>query len=96
MEWSSRKNVDGVITDNPRLYLDVCRRHEEAVDDAAAGRQQPGLATAARDKNPAGLWRWTRLYAEIALMQLLATIFITVWRIPFGSERKRVQRALNR
>ena len=26
MEWSIRKGVDGVITDDPRLFLEVCER----------------------------------------------------------------------
>lgn len=27
MEWSIRKRVDGVITDDPRLFLEVCERY---------------------------------------------------------------------
>ena len=27
MEWCIRRELDGVITDDPAVFLDVCRRH---------------------------------------------------------------------
>jgi phosphatidylglycerol phospholipase C len=29
MKWSIRKEVDGVITDDPKKYLEVCRTYQE-------------------------------------------------------------------
>ena len=28
MKWSIRKQVDGVITDDPKKYLDVCKKYK--------------------------------------------------------------------
>ena len=36
MEWSIRKESDGVITDDPKLFLEVCKRHSSG--DGAEGR----------------------------------------------------------
>jgi phosphatidylglycerol phospholipase C len=30
MRWSIRKGVDGVITDNPKRYLEVCKEYDES------------------------------------------------------------------
>ncbi|KJK83082.1 hypothetical protein H634G_01210 [Metarhizium anisopliae BRIP 53293] len=47
MRWCVERNVrggggggvvDGVVTDDPRLYLDVCRRYEDDVDAGLPGR----------------------------------------------------------
>ena len=32
MLWCIRHDVDGVLTDDPKLFLDVCRRYESAED----------------------------------------------------------------
>ncbi len=85
MRWSIRKGVDGVITDDPKLFLDVCRRWE-------SGSDEPLRKRSARQQ----LSRWLKLYAETAFMQLVAVVFITMFRIALGSERKRVQKALRR
>ena len=29
MKWCIRRNLDGVITDDPKLFLDVCRRYDD-------------------------------------------------------------------
>lgn len=33
MKWSIRKEVDGVITDDPKKFLDVCDRWDDAERD---------------------------------------------------------------
>lgn len=69
MEWSIRKEVDGVITDDPKLFLDVCERWRR--ETAAAGQ---GEAAAAARKRPNGTRR-VRLFARVIFIQLLATLF---------------------
>jgi len=89
MEWSIRRRVDGVITDDPKLFLDVCRRWDGEVRDAARdGREARGRT--ARETPPS---RWARLYAEVALMQVLAMVVGVVMRIALGPERRRIQSA---
>ncbi len=41
MEWSIRKGVDGVITDDPKLFLEVCQRWEEKSE--VEGEDRDGL-----------------------------------------------------
>lgn len=33
MEWCIRRNLDGVITDDPKLFLEVCKRHDESAPE---------------------------------------------------------------
>lgn len=64
MEWCIRQNlgrrggkkgspaaalIDGVITDDPRLYLDVCDRFEDELDGKVI-RPKMGLAQRAREE----------------------------------------------
>ena len=91
MEWSIRRGVDGVITDDPKLFLDVCRRwDDEAARAVPAGR--PVLGRTARETTPS---RWAKLYAEVALFQVLSMLFGIAMRIALGPERTRIQSALN-
>lgn len=104
MEWSIKQGgISGVITDDPKLYLDVCRRYaDERNGDRDRDRFDPTTATAAfsKEDDPDGrrrrrpgskFWRWTRLYAEVVLIQVLIAVFILVMRVRLGSERKRVR-----
>jgi len=112
MDWSIRSRVDGVITDDPRLYLDVCRRHEaedgggDDDDDSGGGGGGPGgggprllrrggerLELEGRRRRVA---RWLKMYTGVVIIQLLVWVYVTLVRIPLGSERRRVQKAMRR
>ncbi|KAL8388055.1 hypothetical protein RB595_009485 [Gaeumannomyces hyphopodioides] len=99
MEWSIRKGgISGVITDDPKLYLEVCQRYaDEKNGDAPAAGDRFDPRTAASKEDPGGAqpdakaWRWTRLYTEVVLIQMLIAVFVLVMRVRLGSERKRVR-----
>lgn len=81
MEWSIRKGgISGLITDDPELYLEVCRRYENDDDDEGSdARREDIINNTLGEKIPhgdAGALRWTRLYAEVVLLQILARILI--------------------
>ncbi|KAI6369301.1 hypothetical protein MCOR25_004482 [Pyricularia grisea] len=91
MEWSIKKGgIDGLITDDPELYVEVCRRQ----DDDRGGERGYVMGSGLEQKmlpQESGALRWTRLYAEVIILQILARILILVTRIRLGSERKRVR-----
>lgn len=68
MEWSIRKGVDGVITDDPELFLEVCRR---------CGEVDSGSASALAPRRPPSRLRRIRQYIAVAQIQIL-TMFLTV------------------
>ena len=92
MEWSIRKQVDGVITDDPKLFLEVCDRY------AAAGLSPTGASSSAEQGttttkgihggNGGGMWtkandklRRTRLYARAFFFQVAALVLtVVMWR----------------
>jgi phosphatidylglycerol phospholipase C len=37
MEWCIRRRLDGVITDDPKLFLDVCKRYDDRVAEESFG-----------------------------------------------------------
>ncbi|KAK3685068.1 PLC-like phosphodiesterase [Podospora appendiculata] len=81
MEWSIRKQVDGVITDDPKLFLEVCDRWAARVESLVKrGGSSRGGRTAV-----------ARLYAWAFACQLLS-LFVTAiaWR-RFTSIDKRKQ-----
>ncbi|KAF4911370.1 Phosphatidylglycerol phospholipase C [Colletotrichum viniferum] len=82
MEWSIAKGVDGVITDEPEAFLEVCRRWE-GEDGSAAATKEGGsrLEQIRRERKDQGLKRMVKLYAEIAFIQVLVAIFTPVLMI---------------
>ncbi|TIC92478.1 Phosphatidylglycerol phospholipase C [Colletotrichum higginsianum] len=94
MEWSIRAGADGVITDDPELFLEVCRRWEgretaaaaaghrsgSVVGDVAAGEESDDTKAARRaGRVRDGTWRRTlRLYLEIVGVQVLVAVFTPV------------------
>lgn len=50
MRWAIRKRLDAVITDDPKLYLEVCKRYRKEAEAAAAngGQVREGLLATAR------------------------------------------------
>jgi len=85
MEWSIRKEVDGVITDDPKKFLEVCKRHEAtaaaAKDLPANGGPSLQLSTTSRRS---GVRRWTRLYLELVAFNVMTTIFTGVFIYMLG------------
>lgn len=44
MKWSVRKEVDGVITDDPKLYLDVVGQLEREAQERGSSGDEKGIA----------------------------------------------------
>ncbi|KAI1211734.1 PLC-like phosphodiesterase [Annulohypoxylon truncatum] len=67
MEWSIEKELDGVITDDPKLFLEVCNR---AVGKEAEGQVRRlvnrSLKITARD-----LWDWVRYIPFIIVIMII-------------------------
>lgn len=88
MEWSIRAGVDGVITDEPEAYLEVCRRWKGGEDakallgtSASAEGRDSGKTGGERRleqlrrSNDQGWKRTIKLYLEVALIQVLVAVF---------------------
>lgn len=83
MEWSIKKDVDGVITDDPKLFLEVCDRWK--------GKPRDKRITVTKQS---GLRRWVKLYANIALVQVLVTIFLTILMMRSGTPGSQMRKAM--
>lgn len=83
MEWSIRKDVDGVCTDNSKVFLEVCDRWK-------------GMQVTRRSKpmRRTGLRRWTKLYANVAFIHVMVTIFFMISFMKSGSPRTQVRKAM--
>ncbi|OLN85622.1 Phosphatidylglycerol phospholipase C [Colletotrichum chlorophyti] len=90
MEWSIRAEADGVITDDPELFLDVCRRWDGkrfvASSSAEGGRlvlgseEETAVREAARKGRVRdGSWRRTlKLWVDVVGVQVLVAVFTPV------------------
>ncbi|KAI1177205.1 PLC-like phosphodiesterase [Nemania sp. FL0916] len=92
MEWSIRKQLTGVITDEVALFKEVCKR--------VGNGDHPMQTTDKRRKKSTGLKSWfiyrtVRFWGEMAMFYVLATIFLGRERLKHGSPRHRVDKALN-
>uniref|UniRef100_L2G5N2 Glycerophosphoryl diester phosphodiesterase n=1 Tax=Colletotrichum fructicola (strain Nara gc5) TaxID=1213859 RepID=L2G5N2_COLFN len=82
MEWSIAQGVDGVITDEPEAFLEVCRRWEGEEGSAAAAKEGGSrLEQMKSERKDQGLKRTVKLYAEIVFIQVLVAIFTPVLMI---------------
>ncbi|WYZ41713.1 hypothetical protein EsH8_V_000608 [Colletotrichum jinshuiense] len=84
MEWSIGAEVDGVITDDPELFLEVCRRWEGGGGDAPVARSLSPEEETARVARRAGrvrdgTWKRTlKLYLEVVGVQILVHVFTPI------------------
>ncbi|KAI1133463.1 PLC-like phosphodiesterase [Nemania abortiva] len=91
MEWSVRKQLSGVITDEVSLFHEVCKR--------IGGGEGQTQTTNRSQKDAAGpkfryLYRTLRFWGEMALLHFFVAIFLfREWRN--GSPRHRINKALN-
>ncbi|KAK3946016.1 PLC-like phosphodiesterase [Diplogelasinospora grovesii] len=74
MEWSIKKQVDGVITDDPKLFLEVCERWKKR-----AGTSTLPAGLMGREESSAA--RRVKLYAHAFMMQMLVLVLTGIfWR----------------
>ncbi|TDZ32498.1 Phosphatidylglycerol phospholipase C [Colletotrichum spinosum] len=77
MEWTLRAGgIDGVITDEVELFLDVCDRFQGGGAAASSDPKTRALADARRRQGAERGWKRTaKLYFEVAVLQALALLF---------------------
>ncbi|KAK7964925.1 glycerophosphoryl diester phosphodiesterase [Apiospora saccharicola] len=85
MKWSIRKGVDGVITDNPERFLQICKEWPDDEDEKAAERRQMRHFFSLRRPKP---------LLFLLLFRVLATSVALVWFLRAGTPRQRVHNAL--
>ncbi|KAL2758243.1 hypothetical protein ACRALDRAFT_2025864 [Sodiomyces alcalophilus JCM 7366] len=77
MDWAIRKGVDGVITDNPEVFLRVRKRYEdESTDAPEVGDDDTPEAPDDIEPRPTSWGRWARLYLRVAALQVLLTVLM--------------------
>lgn len=94
MEWCIRKEVDGVITDDPMLFLEVCRRYGGAGPKVAATPDLKTAAAALAKRRRTTLGRKVWLYTEVVGINMLVMFFATLFWFKYGSPKKRVRKEL--
>ncbi|XDG04245.1 hypothetical protein ABKA04_003860 [Annulohypoxylon sp. FPYF3050] len=81
MEWSIRKELDGVITDDPKLFLEVCNR---VAGKEAEGRPRK-LVTRSLRATAKDAFDWVRY---IPVIMLVMTIYFVRHGLPQTQVRK--------
>jgi glycerophosphoryl diester phosphodiesterase len=69
MRWCIRKELDGVITDDPKKFLEVCKDYEEV---------PPEKDVKSKEKYKAGDWM------HILRIQVLVAVFVVLFRFKYG------------
>ncbi|KAI2625816.1 PLC-like phosphodiesterase [Hypoxylon sp. NC1633] len=72
MEWSIRKELDGVITDDPKLFLEVCRRatNKNAKSEAAESTRNRSIARFVARKGRA-CFEWSRFFFFLTIITVI-------------------------
>jgi glycerophosphoryl diester phosphodiesterase len=79
MRWCIRKQLDGVITDDPKKFLEICEDYEGG--QVLKGKAQKELK--ATEKYHAGDW------LQILKIQILVAIFIMLFKYRYGSSMEK-------
>lgn len=92
MRWAIGARLDGVITDDPKLFLDVCRRVAAEEEDAAGGGKKEGsgggnggeVVTPVRRRArmtavPGRLFNWARY---LFFLTVVSVIYFARWGLP--------------
>jgi len=79
--------IDGVITDNPRLYLEICQRFEDEMDGKLV-RSDPALAQKVRNK--------AETIAFVLVTQVLMIVYHVVRRVQGKFDFLRDRRTLDK
>ncbi|KAI1738995.1 PLC-like phosphodiesterase [Xylaria scruposa] len=90
MEWSVRKELTGVITDEVALFHEVC-------DRMSNGDSQIPITDKKKTKGLKSwsLYRAARFWGEMVLFQFLIAVFMAKERFKYGSPSYRINKALN-
>lgn len=95
MEWSIRKEVDGVITDDPKLFLEVCERFSlEGLPSLSSSGSSSSNAGVSGElvvlRNGPSTAKIVKLYLTAFMFQVFMFIF---WRriAKIGIRKARVQ-----
>ncbi|KAI0858079.1 PLC-like phosphodiesterase [Xylaria cubensis] len=92
MEWSVRKELTGVITDEVALFHEVC-------DRMSNGDKQVRITDKSRKKTQGlkswSLYRTAHFWGEMLLFQFLIAVFMAKEWFKHGSPSRRVSKALN-
>ena len=81
MRWCIRRELDGVVTDDPKKFLEVCKDYE-----------QPPIEKNVKKKEHYHIRDW----AHIMRIQILVAVFVVLFRFRFGGtvDAKYVKRKL--
>lgn len=70
MKWSIKKEADGVITDDPRLFLEVCEKFK-------GGEAQGGKGELSGRGRGRRVWRLLNLYVGALCLQVMCVLLMT-------------------
>lgn len=79
MEWSIRKKVDGVITDDPKLFLEVCGRYAAGGGEGGEGIPKKGTSAV----------KMIRLYITALMFQYFVLVMNLVFWTKVGKLGRR-------
>ncbi|KAI0376013.1 PLC-like phosphodiesterase [Hypomontagnella monticulosa] len=83
MEWAIKRELDGVVTDDPKLFLEVCRRAAEEGKEGGALRRTRVRIPLRRRLTRAIDWGRYFVFTII-----ITTIYLFKWGLPQRSVRK--------
>ncbi|CAJ2502713.1 Uu.00g101070.m01.CDS01 [Anthostomella pinea] len=94
MEWSVRRGLSGVITDEPKLFREVCERmgrKGEEVDSEGGGGGQMAFKRRSRVRS----WgKKTRFWMEMVAYHVGLLVWVVISWVKHGSPKAHVRRVL--
>ncbi len=83
MRWAAARRLDGVITDDPRLFLDVCRRMSEEEEEAEEVTLMMGTLAGN-----------VKLFVQIVLLELIHAVWMLYLFCRHGGPGRAVRKSL--
>jgi phosphatidylglycerol phospholipase C len=94
MVWSIRRGLDGVITDDPKLFLEVCDRERHPKSGDAAAATTASSAVAGFASGTRALVRRVRYCGAILLYEFLHLVWVVTFIFKHGTPRAAIRSEL--
>lgn len=85
MQWAIGRELDGVVTDDPKLFLEVCRRVADEGKEGGALRKKGIRVRIPLRRRLRRVFDWGRYFV---FMTIITTIYLYKWGLPQRSVRR--------
>lgn len=91
MRWAVRNRLDGVITDDPKLFLEVCRRVDQGDQEEEVGVK--GREEKKKDSLIGTIGGALKLGIQVTLIEVIHLVWLVILLFQHGGPEREVRKS---